>query len=63
MKINFYIYSFLILTQIISGIRSLLEKWPSLELREAAAQFLGKCGNVDIPKHLEVRSSYICLCQ
>jgi len=39
--------------KIISGVRSLLDKWPSLELREAAAQFLGKCGSKDIPEHLE----------
>ena len=56
LKMNFYICSFLIWTQIISGVRSLLDKWPSLELREAAAQFLGKCGSKDIPEHLEVRS-------
>lgn len=56
MKINFYICGFLICTQIVSGVRSLLDKWPSLELREAAAQFLGKCGSKDIPEHLEVRS-------
>lgn len=55
MKVNFYISSFLILTQIISGVRSLVDKWPSLEVREAAAQFLGKCGGLDIPEHLEVR--------
>ena len=56
LKMNFYICGFLIWTQIISGVRSLLDKWPSLELREAAAQFLGKCGSKDIPEHLEVRS-------
>ena len=57
MKMNFYICSFLILTQIINGVRGLLDKWPGLELREAAAQFLGKCGSLDIPEHLEVRGS------
>lgn len=40
--------------QIISGIRSLLGKLPCLELRQAAAAFLGKCGSKDIPEHLEV---------
>lgn len=39
--------------KIINDVRSLLDKWPSLELREAAAQFLGKCGRLDIPEHLE----------
>ncbi|KAL9988824.1 hypothetical protein ACROYT_G003312 [Oculina patagonica] len=38
---------------ILSALRSLLDKWPSLDLREAAAQFLGKCGSKEIPEHLE----------
>lgn len=45
----------LLFTQILSRLRSLLDKWPCLELREAAAQFLGKCGSKEIPEHLEVR--------
>ena len=41
--------------QILSGLKTLLGNCPSLEIREAAAQFLGKCGSKDIPEHLEVR--------
>lgn len=39
--------------KIINGIRSLLGKLPCLELRQAAADFLEKCGSKDIPEHLE----------
>ena len=50
-----YINIVVIFTQMLSGLKSLLDKWPCLELREAAAQFLGKCGSIEIPEHLEVR--------
>ena len=40
--------------QIVSGLKTLLAKCPSVELREAAAKFLGKCGSKEIPAHLEV---------
>lgn len=39
--------------KILSGLKTLLGKCLSLEIREAAAQFLGKCGSKDIPEHLE----------
>ena len=41
--------------QILSGLETLLSQCPSLELREAAAQFLGKCGSKEIPELYEVR--------
>ena len=40
--------------QIVSGLKTLLAKCPGVELREAAAKFLGKCGSKEIPAHLEV---------
>ena len=42
--------------QILSGLKTLLSQCPSLELREAAAQFLGKCGSKEIPELYEVRT-------
>ena len=41
--------------QILSGLKTLLSQSPSLKLREAAAQFLGKCGSKEIPELYEVR--------
>lgn len=40
--------------QIVSGLRTVFVKCPGVELREAAATFLGKCGSKEIPAHLEV---------
>ena len=48
----------LVYIQIISCLRALLSKCPSLELRDAAAQFLGKCGNKEAPESNEVRKIY-----
>ncbi|CAH3109842.1 unnamed protein product [Porites lobata] len=39
--------------KILSGLKTLLSQCPSLELREAAAQFLGKCGSKEIPELYE----------
>ena len=45
--------------QIVSGLKTLLAKCPGVELREAAAKFLGKCGSKEIPAHLEVGLSVL----
>ena len=45
--------------QILSGLKTLLGQCPSLELREAAAQFLGKCGSKEIPELYEVRWTFL----
>jgi len=39
--------------KIISGLKTLLGKRPNVELREAAAHFLGSCGSKAISEHLE----------
>ncbi|CAH3033867.1 unnamed protein product [Pocillopora meandrina] len=38
---------------ILIGLRSLLDKKPTVGVRQAAAEFLGRCGSKEIPEHLE----------